>query len=407
MSGEMGGEQLSQLLSAARELSRHEDPHALLDIAADRSRLLIGHESSVAITRRNLEHPRVRLLRSPLVKPPADPWKQMDQMPIVEGGLFAELLYAGEARVITNLNVPTGDPAAAHLVGMTTLAAVPHFESGEAIDMTLYLHRDPHAFNHDRFMQIVALSSFFGQTVWDAVRARGLTEARQSIREQYEIIAQLSNTVMEQALNLKDHSAILEQRVRERTADLREANLDTIYMLALAAEAKDQDTGDHLRRIQKNTSAIARQLGMSETEAADMGHAAILHDVGKLHIPDHILKKPGPLTEAEFAQMKEHTTVGERILGDNPFFASARKIARSHHENFDASGYPDSASGESIPIEARIVHLVDVFDALTSPRCYKSAWARERALDYIEDSSGQMFDPQVVRAFGAVISENK
>ncbi len=122
-----------------------------------------------------------------------------------------------------------------------------------------------------------------------------------------------------------------------------------------------------------------------------------------MHVPDEILKKPGALTPPEMAIMREHTIWGERILGDKPYFASARQIARSHHENFDGSGYPDRLAGESIPIAARIVHLADVYDALTSPRVYKAAWAPREAMDFIREASGQMFDPEVVKAFVAMI----
>ena len=122
-----------------------------------------------------------------------------------------------------------------------------------------------------------------------------------------------------------------------------------------------------------------------------------------MHVPDAILKKPGKLTPEEMLIMQEHTIVGERILGDNPHFAQARRIARSHHENFDGSGYPDRASGQTIPIEARIVHLADVYDALTSPRVYKAAWTPPEAADFIRESRGHMFDPELVRAFDSVL----
>jgi HD-GYP domain-containing protein (c-di-GMP phosphodiesterase class II) len=227
--------------------------------------------------------------------------------------------------------------------------------------------------------------------------AQKLAEA--SMREQYEIIAKLSNTVLDQAVNLRDYSQTLEQKVAERTAALHEANLDAIYMLAVASEAKDEDTGRHVRRIREYARLLSLELGMPSGAAEEIGYSAVLHDVGKMHVPDHILKKPGPLTAAERIEVQAHTVIGEHILAEKPFFARARRIARSHHENWDGTGYPDASARTEIPIEARVVHLADVFDALTSPRVYKHAWSAADAAGVIRESRGMMFDPEVVDAF--------
>jgi HD-GYP domain-containing protein (c-di-GMP phosphodiesterase class II) len=229
-------------------------------------------------------------------------------------------------------------------------------------------------------------------------------EAEDALREQYEIIAELSNTVLEQAIKLKNYSHTLEARVAERTAELHEANLDAIYMLAVACEAKDEDTGRHVRRIQQSAAALARELGLGDAVAEAIGYSSVLHDVGKMHVPDHILKKPGPLTDEERVAVRQHTLTGERILSDKPFFARARRIARSHHENWDGTGYPDGLAGEGIPVEARIVHLADVYDALTQPRVYKAAWSGYDAAAVIEESKGKMFEPEVVRAFRSLFA---
>ena len=226
-----------------------------------------------------------------------------------------------------------------------------------------------------------------------------LKEAENDLRNQYRIIAELSNTILSQAENLKDYSQALEHRVHERTQELHAANMDAIYMLAIASESKDQDTGDHVRRLQRYSESLARELGFSPREAEQIGYSAILHDIGKIHVPDQILKKPGPLTPEERRAIEEHTLAGEHILSTKPFFHRARKIARSHHENWDATGYPDRAAGQDIPVEARIVHLADVYDALTTPRVYKHAWNESNAAGVIEESAGRMFDPDIVRAF--------
>jgi PAS domain S-box-containing protein len=227
-----------------------------------------------------------------------------------------------------------------------------------------------------------------------------LKQAEDDLRNQYRIIAELSNTILSQAENLKDYSEALEHRVHERTIELHEANMDAIYMLAIASESKDEDTGAHVRRLQHFSQALAREIGYGAREAEKVGYSAILHDVGKIHVPDHILKKPGPLDEGERKVIQEHTLAGEHILSSTkPFFGAARRIARSHHENWDGSGYPDRAAGKEIPVEARIVHLADVYDALTTPRVYKSAWDASRAAAAVEEGAGRMFDPELVKAF--------
>jgi len=222
------------------------------------------------------------------------------------------------------------------------------------------------------------------------------TEA--SLKFQQEFLVQMSDTVMQQALSLKELNERLEQRVQKRTAQLNEANMDAIYMLAVAAEAKDHDTGAHVLRIQRYAEALSAAYGLAQHDAQEIGYSSILHDVGKLHVPDQILSKPGPLDDNERTAMEQHTIVGERILSTRPFFTRARLIARSHHENFDGTGYPDGLQGEGIPVEARIVHVADVYDALTSARAYKEAWSVTMAMRMIKESAGTLFDPSIATA---------
>jgi len=226
-------------------------------------------------------------------------------------------------------------------------------------------------------------------------------QAEHSAKEQYDLIIEMSDTLLHQALELRKYAQTLEDRVRQRTEEIRQAHMDAIYMLAVASEAKDDDTGRHVRRIQHHTRELARRLGFSPDESEAIGYSAILHDVGKIHVPDSILTKPGPLDDHERARMQLHTLAGERILSPNPFFDRARRIARWHHENFDGSGYPDGLAREAIPIEARIVHLADVYDALTHSRVYKRAWSAQEAIREISRQRGIMFDPVVVDAFNA------
>ncbi len=184
--------------------------------------------------------------------------------------------------------------------------------------------------------------------------------------------------------------------IRRRVAMLREANLDAIYSLAMAAEAKDDDTGDHVRRIQLYSIALAKKAGFTDEKADEIGYSSIMHDVGKISVPDMVLKKPGKLTDGEFDVMKAHTEAGSKILPATSFFVVARDIARHHHERWDGNGYPDGLKRGKIPIEARIVAITDVFDALTHKRAYKKAWTFEEAITEMKRCSGTHFDPRLM-----------
>jgi response regulator RpfG family c-di-GMP phosphodiesterase len=198
---------------------------------------------------------------------------------------------------------------------------------------------------------------------------------------------------------LRSSNGNLEKMVRRRTRQLEETIQEGILMLALAAEAKDDDTGKHVRRIQQLAHKLCLCLGMSDREAEEIGFFSMIHDIGKIHIPDRILQKPGPLTESEWAVMKTHTTAGEKILGRKSFYKIAREIARSHHERWDGSGYPDGLSGDSIPFAARIVTISDIYDALTSRRPYKRAWPKEKALEEMKALAGNALDPEIAEIF--------
>lgn len=182
--------------------------------------------------------------------------------------------------------------------------------------------------------------------------------------------------------------------------DLRRSHLETIYRMALVAEYRDQeDTGKHLRRMSRFSGILAQAMGLSLQEAEDIRYAAPLHDIGKVAIPDSILRKPAKLTAEEYEEMKKHTIYGARMLAnaESRLLRLAAKIAVGHHEHWDGSGYPYALKGEEIPIEARVVTVADVFDALSSKRVYKGEWTIEDAVKYIEDQSGKLFDPAVVR----------
>lgn len=188
----------------------------------------------------------------------------------------------------------------------------------------------------------------------------------------------------------------LERRLKTASEQLKTAYLDAVTMLSVACEGKDEDTGFHVRRVQFYTQALAVQLGVPEAEAEHMGVMSILHDIGKLYIPDIILKKPTKLEQAEWEIMKRHPEYGVRILGDNPFYEMAREIAACHHENMDGSGYPKGLRGDEIPLSAKIAKTADIFDALTSRRPYKEPWSVDRALDWMDTQCGTQLDAAVV-----------
>jgi putative two-component system response regulator len=199
-------------------------------------------------------------------------------------------------------------------------------------------------------------------------------------------------------------NADLENGINERTRQLQETIREGVIILAGAGEAREDSTGGHILRIRELTQKICKSLGLPPGEIEQISFFSMLHDVGKIHIADRILLKLGPLTDEEFETMKKHTLIGEKILGKRPFYATAREIARSHHEHWDGTGYPDGLKREAIPLSARIVAVADVFDALTHDRHYKKAWPVATAISDMSLLSGRQFDPEVMGAFLDVFS---
>ena len=186
-----------------------------------------------------------------------------------------------------------------------------------------------------------------------------------------------------------------------RMEELRATRLEIVQRLGLAAEYKDNETGLHVIRMSHFSRILGIAAGLSEVEADDLLHAAPMHDVGKIGIPDRILQKPGPLDPDEWKIMQSHVTIGAEIIGehDGGMLALAAQIALTHHEKYDGSGYPHGLRGEDIPLVGRIVAIADVFDALTSKRPYKRAWTEQEALDFLREQKGRQFDPALVDLF--------
>ncbi len=185
------------------------------------------------------------------------------------------------------------------------------------------------------------------------------------------------------------------------THDLKQAYLDTIMRLAIAAEFRDTDTAVHIRRMSMYSAAIAEAFGYKADAVEQILYASPMHDIGKIGVSDRILLKPGKLTDEEFAEMKKHTTIGAAILegAEAPVLKLSHEIALAHHEKWDGSGYPYGRKTDDIPLSARIVAVADVFDALSSVRCYKPAMPFEKAVAMIKEGAGKHFDPACVVAF--------
>ncbi|TWT89890.1 Cyclic di-GMP phosphodiesterase response regulator RpfG [Pseudobythopirellula maris] len=240
-----------------------------------------------------------------------------------------------------------------------------------------------------------------------------------------ELAPRIKNVLRSKAYQdrLASYSRNLEEAVASRTAELQHAQREVAHCLARASEYRDNDTGFHVLRVGRYARLIGEALGMNPHDADQLEQAAQLHDVGKIGIGDDVLLKPGKLTEEEFAFMKKHCNFGKRILqqctieeegmmrehssigakilsgATSPLLAMARRIALTHHEWWDGSGYPVGLAGEDIPMEGRITAVADVFDALSSRRCYKEAFPLERCFAILREESGTHFDPRVIDAF--------
>jgi putative two-component system response regulator len=206
---------------------------------------------------------------------------------------------------------------------------------------------------------------------------------------------------------IRDRRDELEERVRERTQELFAAHEESLFRLSRAAEYKDTDTGSHLKRISGYVWSIADTMGFGACETNLIRHASITHDIGKIGIPESILVKPAKLTREEFGVMQTHTVIGARILSESKseLLQLSEKIALAHHEKWNGEGYPRQLAGKEIPVEARIVAVADVFDALCARRPYKEPYPVERAIDIIRDGAGNHFDPSVVGAFNQCLDQ--
>ncbi len=191
------------------------------------------------------------------------------------------------------------------------------------------------------------------------------------------------------------------EELEETHHQIRESHIEMILKLAIAAEYKDPDTGNHILRISDYATEVAKAMDMSKDQIELLRYASPMHDIGKIGIPDRVLQKPGQLTPEEWDIMKQHTLIGERMFlsSKSLLLGTAAEIAATHHEKFDGTGYPRGLKEAAIPIFGRIVAMVDVFDAIVSERCYKEKWTFEKAVEYIQTLGGNHLDPELVKIF--------
>jgi putative two-component system response regulator len=202
-------------------------------------------------------------------------------------------------------------------------------------------------------------------------------------------------------LALYDQQMAWKEQVRAHAQELKDTQFQIIRRLARAAEYKDNETGMHVIRMSHYSHLLGEKAGLGPAQCEVLLHAAPMHDVGKIGIPDHILLKPGKLDADEWQVMMTHTTIGAEIIGDHDsdLLKMAKTVAITHHEKWNGTGYPNGLSGEDIPLVGRIVAIADVFDALTNERPYKEAWPVERAVTLLKEESGHHFDPHLVSQF--------
>jgi putative two-component system response regulator len=251
----------------------------------------------------------------------------------------------------------------------------------------------------------------------EAFRVGGVDYISKPFQDQ-EVLARIKTHLQLRLLQMEmaSHAADLEQRIADQVKAVTASQLATIFALAKLAEARDDDTGRHIERVQSFARMLAEQMREMRLHVIQLTGAfidnlyqtACLHDIGKVGVPDAILLKPGKLTAEEFAEIKKHSALGADTLAavlkrhpDNQFLRMGVDVARSHHEKWDGSGYPDGLKGEAIPLSARIVALADFYDALTSNRCYRPAFGHEETCRMIREGAGTHFDPDVAAAFTA------
>lgn len=262
---------------------------------------------------------------------------------------------------------------------------------------------------NDEYIPVIVLSTEDNPDVQNLILRSGAKDFLHKPYDRLEVVVRIRNLIEVRLLynQVKEQNKLLEERVKQRTQELYENQLDVMRRLAQAIEYRDAKMGMHLARMSQYAACLAAKVGLSQEECRLILAASTLHDIGKIGIPDSVLLKVGKLTPQEWEVMKTHTTMGSTLLaGSNfKFIKMAQEIALYHHEKWDGSGYPQGLKGEAIPLVGRICCLCDVFDALTSRRPYKMAWSIEKAIEEIKHRTGSWFEPHLVNCFLEILPQ--
>ncbi|MEA2093166.1 MAG: response regulator [Pseudomonadota bacterium] len=275
----------------------------------------------------------------------------------------------------------------------------------DGVEFTLWVRRIPSCMD----IPVIIITCVDDKAVRYRALEAGATDFLNKPIDHHECRARCRNLLVlrQQQQIIKDKARWLEREVEDTTRKITLREQETLLRLAKAGEYRDEDTGNHVIRMARYSRLIAETLGRPAEECEVIEHAAPMHDIGKIGIPDHILLKPGKLTPQEWTIMQSHATIGYKILHDSPscYLQTGAIIAQSHHEQFNGKGYPQGLKGHQIALAARIVTVADVYDALVSRRPYKSSWPMQRALDYLVEQKGEQFDPDCVDAFLARVTQ--
>jgi len=279
---------------------------------------------------------------------------------------------------------------------------MPHMEGFKIMDELGDMHKDD-------YLPILVISQERNRVIQFSALEAGAKDFLVKPYDSIEVLLRIRNFLEVRMLHreLSNQNKILEEKIQIRTEQLYQTQKDVIERLSRALDYRDSSTGTHTTRMSQYTFYLASAVGLSPMECAIMSTASLLHDVGKIGIPDSILQKPGKLSSEEWKIMKTHTTIGSELLSgsNSKFLKLGEEIALSHHERWDGSGYPKGLKKEKIPLTSRICGLCDVLDALTSHRPYKNAWPIEDAVKEIKSGSGTHFDPHIVDCFFKILPQ--
>lgn len=276
---------------------------------------------------------------------------------------------------------------------------MPHMDGFEVMGLLKEINKGPH-------LPILVLTALQDDDTLLKALDSGAQDFIKKPFDLPEVLVRIRNMLEVRLLHkeLKKQNEILEGKVCERTKELNETRLEIIRRLTMAAEYRDNETGQHIIRMSKMCALLGKAIGMNESQCDLLLNASPMHDIGKIGIPDRVLLKPGKLDPEEWEIMKTHTNIGAELLSghSSELMEMARIIALTHHEKWSGIGYLEGLKGEEIPLVGRICAVCDVFDALTSDRPYKKAWSIEDSLSEIYKNSGKDFDPKLVEAFKKV-----